>query len=99
MGIYKRKILARPKKIKKPSESVPKVNKTDEPTAGSLLNLSRRIGIRTPRRAPINILQIIAMAITRAILNEPETIQAKLAAIKLPVKPTRSVTVASRRKR
>ena len=40
--------VAKPKKIKNPIESVPKVSKTDEPTAGSFFILSRSTGIITP---------------------------------------------------
>ena len=40
--------VAKPKKIKNPIESVPKVSKTDEPTAGSFFILSNITGIKTP---------------------------------------------------
>ena len=93
---YIKKAVANPKKIKNPRESVAKVKSTEEPRAGSLLKRSRIMGISTPRVAPTSIFKTMAVPMTKAILMEPEKIQAKVPAIKLPPRPTQSVTKISR---
>ena len=96
---YIKKMVANPKKMKKPRESVAKVSSTEEPKAGSLLRRSRISGISTPSVAPTSIFSTMALAMTKAILMEPEKIQANVPAMKLPPRPTHKVTKVSRFKR
>ena len=64
-GHFRIKGVARPKKKRKPIESVVKVSKTDEPMAGSRPIRSSVSGTSTPTRAPSNKFKTMAKTMTR----------------------------------
>ena len=62
--------LAVPKKAKKPTTSVTVVNMTEPANAGSNLNLSNVIGIRTPNSAAVMMLIMMAREMVAPKAND-----------------------------